>query len=182
MPRLIATFLDICRLRRGPQDLPYNPVLALSLLIAALALEGFGASRYGGADNLLPSLLLSGTFALAATWAILRMRRFESRFWQTLTAHLGTSVLFALLALPLLAGIGPVTEETIRNLPPLLAWGIVILAIWRLMVSGHIWRCALELPLPVGVLVALGTFLAELVFQGFMLRALGVAGGAAPAA
>jgi hypothetical protein len=182
MPRLIATLFEICLLRRGPQDLPHNPAITLALLGVALALEAFSASRYGGAANLLPSLLLSGTFALAATWAILRMRRFEARFWQTLMAHVGTSVLFALLALPLLAGIGPVNEETIRALPPLLAWGIVILAIWRLMVSGHVWRSALEVPLPVGVLVALGTFLAELVFQGVMLRALGIATvGTAPA-
>lgn len=170
MQRLIATLFEICLLRRGPQDLPHNPAVTLALLGAVLALEAYSATRFGGAQDLSLALLLSGGFTLAATWAILRLRRVEARYWQTLMAIVGTAMLFALLALPLLAGIGPLNEETVRNMPPLLGWGIVIIAIWRLIVTGHIWRSALEVSLPVGVLIALGTFLAELAFQQAVLR------------
>ena len=36
---------------------------------------------------------------------------------------------------------------------------------WRLLVAGHIWRHALGVPMPVGVLIVVGLFLAELVLQ-----------------
>lgn len=163
--RLIAALFDLCLLRIGPQDLPHRPPLVLALLAAALALEAFSARQIGADSDLLPSLLVSGAFALAATLIVLKLRGVESRYWQTLLALVGTGLLFSLLALPLLVAMGPLDPENPPPLAPLLGWGIVLLAGWRLVVSGHIWRHALGIPLPTGVLVALGLFMAELLLQ-----------------
>jgi hypothetical protein len=176
--RLISALFELCLLRIGPQDLPHRPALALALLAAVLALEGYSSRLIGTATALGPSLLVSGAFALAATWAVLKLRGVDARFWQTFLALVGTGLLFSLLALPLLAAMGPLDPANPPQMGPLFGWGIVILAVWRLVVSGHIWRHALGIPLPTGVLVALGLFMAELLVQ----RALFAMAGAGPAA
>lgn len=172
--RLLSVLIDLCLLKRGPQDLPHNPALTLAFLIGALALEAYSANLLSNSPTLFSSVILSGAFALAATWAILRLRRVESRYWQTLFALIATGVLFSLLALPLLVAIGPLDPDNMTQLSPVVGLGIVLLAAWRLLVAGHIWRHALDIPLPVGVLVALGTFMVELILQRALLITLGV--------
>lgn len=172
--RLFSVLIDICLLKRGPQDLPHQSGLTLALLLGALALEAYSASLVSSSPLLFSSVVLSGAFALAATWAILRMRRVESRYWQTLLALVSTGLLFSLLALPLLVAVGPLDPDNMPQFSPLVGLGIVILATWRLLVAGHIWRHALEVPLPVGVLVALGTFMVELILQRALATALAV--------
>ncbi len=163
--RLIALLFDLCLLKRGPQDLPHRPALALAILVAALVVEAYTASILGSAALLPGSMLMSAAFALAATWGILRVRQMDARYWQTLLALVATGLMFSLLALPLMIALGPLDPDNLPPLTPVIGWGIVLLAVWRLVVSGHIWRHALDVPLPIGVLVALGTFMAELVLQ-----------------
>jgi hypothetical protein len=165
LPRLIAVLFDLCLLKRGPQDLPHHPALTLIALAAAVALEAYSATVLGSTAMLPGSMLLSAIFALAAPWAILRVRRVEARYWQTLFALVATGLMFSLLALPLLVALGPLDPDKLPALNPVIGWGIVVLAVWRLVVAGHIWRNALDIPLPIGVLVALGTFMAELLIQ-----------------
>lgn len=172
LARLIAALFDLCLLKRGPQDLPFRPVLVLALLLAGLALEVYGVVLVG-VSNSAEVVLLSGVFAVAAPWALLRWRGLDARLWQTLLALIGTGVLFSLLRLPLLAALGPLAAQPKPALAPLYGWGLVLLIGWQLLVYGHIWRHALRLPLPTGVLVALGLWLTEMLLQGGLLRALG---------
>lgn len=181
LSRLIAMLFDLCLLKRGPQDLPHRPSLTLAILVVALAIEAYTASVLGSTALLPGSMLLSGVFALAATWGILRLRRVETRYWQTLLALAATGVMFSLLALPLMIALGPLDPDNLPPLTPVIGWGIVLLAFWRLVVSGHIWRHALDVPLPIGVLVALGTFMAELVLQRALFSAAATAVSGTPA-
>lgn len=175
--RLIALFLDLLSLRRGPQDLPHAPVLAVALVLALLLVESWSSRALGVAANLGPALVLSGLLALAIPWAVLRLRGLAARFWQTALALAGTGLVFGLLALPLMLAMGPIDPANPAAIPPLLGWSTVLLAGWRLVVAGHVWRHALEVPLPSGVLVALATFIAELVLQRLLL---GMLAGPAP--
>ncbi|MDZ3823177.1 MAG: hypothetical protein U0S76_06205 [Pseudoxanthomonas sp.] len=170
--RLIALFLDLLSLRRGPQDLPHAPVLVVAVVVAVLLVESWSSRALGVTTSLGPPLVLSGLLALAIPWTVLRLRALQPRFWQTALALAGTGLVFALLALPLMLAMGPVDPANAANIPPLLGWSIVLLAGWRLIVAGHIWRHALEVPLPSGVLVALATFIAELVLQRLLLGLL----------
>lgn len=172
---LIAKVFELCLLRRGPQDLPYAPALALIALAIGLALEGYSARLAGGAQGTAFLLPFSGAFTLAATWGVLRLRKAEARFWQTLLALTATGVVFSLLALPVIAAIGPIDPDSVKRIPQLLGWAIIALACWRLLVVGHVWRHALDIPLPTGVLVALGLFIAEYLLQHALLMLFGAA-------
>lgn len=180
LSRLLPVLFDLCLLKRGPQDLPHWPALTVAALLAAVALEAYSASVLGSTALLPASMLLSAIFALVAPWAILRVRRVEARYWQTLFALIATGLLFSLLALPLLVALGPLDPENLPTLTPVVGWGIVLLAVWRLVVSGHIWRHALDVPLPVGVLIALGTFMAELVIQRALFATATTAAAGSP--
>lgn len=175
--RLIALILDLLSLRRGPQDLPHAPPLAVAAVLAVLLVESWSSRALGVAASLGPALVLSGVLALAIPWGVLRLRGLQARFWQTALALAGTGLVFALLALPLMLAMGPVDPANPASIPPMLGWAIVLLAGWRLVVAGHIWRHAMDVPLPSGVLIALATFIAELVLQRLLL---GLVAGPAP--
>lgn len=157
MPKLLLIFRDICRLKRGPQDLPYAPHLLGLLLVLDLALDiGFAAVQGRAGDVAWRSL--GGTvLSLGLLYTLLQTRGFASRFVQTATAAIGTGVLATLLALPLLLAIGepPATPQQLTGMQVLLTWMLLALLVWKLLIDASILRHALELPLPATVLIAL---------------------------
>lgn len=164
-PRVTLSLIELCLLRRGPQDLPFRPPLALMCLLVMVLIGLFTSQRVGERMELVaPATLASALFAVIATRLVLRMAGHGERFWQTLLALAGSGLLFAAVAAPIRIAIGPIDpailETTIAPSP-----GYMLLAgvgFWRLIVIGHIWRHALQIRLPVGVLVGLGLFLLEM--------------------
>lgn len=187
---IVTEVIRICQLRGAPQNLPVAPALAVGLLALAQAVGLVNAAQLGAGSRNVATAVGSLLFALLATRVVLQMRGKPERFWQTLLALAGTSLVFALLAFPLSALIGPLPPLDPANPAPLpvpapLLLLIVVLGGWRLLVSGHIWRHALEVPLPVGVLVVLALFVTELVLLATLLAGAGAvpdnAGGMAGA-
>lgn len=144
-------FLDLCRLRAGPQDLPYSPFLML-LGTAIYALVGLGVSLL---DQRMGLAIISTTvdtlLLLALTWLGLWVRDYRPRTVQTITALTGTGVLFGLMGWPLIAWLQQIGEDTPSSLSLLL----LALIIWNIAVIGNILRHALELPMWLGTGVAL---------------------------
>lgn len=179
--RTVSEIVRICQLKGAPQNLPVAPGLALGLMALAQGLGLANAAQLGASGQSVVTALVSLVFAVLSTRLVLQFRGKPERFWQTLLALAGTTVVFALLAMPVAALIGPLpmpdpaAEAQMMHLQvsPVLLLAIFALACWRLVVSGHVWRHALEVPLPVGVLIVLALFLTELV----LLAAL-VSGGA----
>ena len=153
MRALFELFLDICLLRKGPQDVPASPVLLRLTLLS-----------YGISDVLIPLLDVALPTALALTvldislltgltYGLLALRDSRPRFRQTLTALLGTGTLLQLLALPLLFLL---QQEAVDASAP--AWLVLLwlgLFIWSVVIMAHILRQALSTPLGVGVLYSL---------------------------
>lgn len=163
---LLRVLLGICQRRLGPQDLPHSPALLRGLLFVAVGLQLlFGwllRNDVATPARIAFSLLLT----LGLPWLVLRWRGHGARYVQTLTALVGTGILFALALAPLLflARDMPLPSEQVQPKPihalvSLLALGLVA---WKLAIDGHIWRHALAWPLAGGVLLALGLFLFEL--------------------
>ncbi|MCK9489421.1 MAG: hypothetical protein M0Q42_08500 [Xanthomonadales bacterium] len=180
--RTVSEIVRICQLKGAPQNLPVAPGLALALLALAQGLGLANAAQLGASGQNLMTALASLLFTVLATRLVLQFRGKPERFWQTLLALAGTAVVFALLAFPVAAMIGPLPAVDPAAPAPLpvaapLLLVIMALACWRLVVSGHIWRNALEVPLPVGILIVLALFLTELV-----LLATFIAGGDATGA
>jgi hypothetical protein len=157
MRALFELFLDICLFRKGPQDLPAGMAL-LKLCLLGYALSGFVVlllstpAPVAILQILLDLVLLAGLLHLA-----LRARRHPRRFEQTLSALTGTGTLMGLLALPVMVWIVRQGSDGDIELPSLL---LLALMAWSIAIMTHILRLALDVPVWVGALGALGyTFL-----------------------
>jgi len=175
MGRWLHLLWDICRLRRGPQDLPYSPQLLLIVCAFGLGLQLAIARVLGVEQDTLGAGVLSLAFNLGALYLLLSLRGMRNRFIQAALALLCCALLFTLLSLPiaLLAGDRPLNPEQISPLQLLLGLVSLPLLIWKLMVDAHILRHSLDVPFLAGIVIALLWLIAELT--------LGAAAGAGPA-
>ena len=152
MVALIQFFIDLCLLRRAPQDLPASTallglVVVADLLITALVGLAGGLSLGAAWGQGLADLVLT----LVLLRLALQLSRHPGRFLQLASALLGTGSLLGLLALPplgLLAGAETRGETSWAGLP------LLILLFWSLLVTGHILRHGFGLRLGQGVLIA----------------------------
>lgn len=182
LARLLSETIGLCRFRRSPADLPFNPTLAVALLVIGQVVKVLVAYQLGEPRHVVPSGAVSVLFVMAGTWLVLRLGNVSERFWQTLLALAAVNLLFDLASFPLAVAIGPLPEMVPGEPPaiPLLpGMALIVLTGWRLLVAGHVWRHALGVPIPVGVLIVVGLFLAELVLQ---VSLFGVAGETVDAA
>ena len=97
---------------------------------------------------------------IAFTQFVLQFKRFTSRAQQTVNSLLCTDIVFKLLLLPVLFWIGPDVLRQFSENPQMLEQGQVpgapmmvlfALSLWNLAVSAHIYRCALEIGIFMGV-------------------------------
>ncbi len=152
MSTLIRFFVELCLLRRGPQDLPGSSallglVLAVHLVTAVLVGLAAGLTvPVAVGQGLADALLILGLLLLA-----LRVTDRRPRFLQLATALFGAGVLlglFALAPLSLVAGAEARGEASLAGLP------LLVLLFWSLLVTGHILRHGFDLRLGQGVLIA----------------------------
>lgn len=160
----IKPFLELCLLRRGPQDVAFSPsVLALALLLYVLV----GLISWGIVDGFawaLVKVFVSLSLVVIYTQLVLRIAGHGERFAQSMTAIAASGVVFGLLALPSLIGIQRALEtKQPLGLELLVNW---VLVFWELTVLGHIYRHALSLNrLSLGVLVALGLLIMDVALR-----------------
>ncbi len=176
MQQLFLLLRDICRLRRGPQDLPYSPRLLAAVCLATLLLQLAIARVMGIAGDTLGAGVLSLAFNLGVLYLLLNLRGLTSRFVQAGIALLCCAIIFSLLSLPivLLAGNHPTVPEQMTPLQLLLGLVALPIVVWKLVVDAHILRHSMNLPFLGGLAVAVLWLVAELAF--------GAAIGSAPAA
>jgi len=129
MTALLQLFINLCRLRSTPQDLPTSHFLMM-LTAAGYFLVGLAVSLLEPVDTLMLAAL-----AWLSLWIIGK----TPRFTQTYTALAGTGVLFGLLGWPLITFLQGLPEGQGSSLS-LLLLGLII---WNIMVIGHILRHAL---------------------------------------
>ncbi|WP_257386273.1 hypothetical protein [Tahibacter caeni] len=162
MLSLLVTLRDILVLRRGPQDMPYSPVL---LAIAALA--SLFVSQWA-TTVLLPQRqdqLLSVAAALALhlglLYLLLNALQRQARFVQTAAASLSVDVVFTAAMLPALMVVQPLFSRSGAPPPPEALTGgaflasllLIGLAVWRIVVDAHILRQTLEIRLMPALLI-----------------------------
>lgn len=153
MQALITFFVELCVLRRAPQDLPASEILLGIVLILDL-IVGLLVGITAG----LPWLtsLIQGVaeilIILTALYAALTQMKLRARFVQSATALLGSGALLGLLAiLPL--SLNPTgSDET--DLAALGALLLLALIVWGVVVTGHILRHTFTLTLGQGAAIA----------------------------
>lgn len=149
---LLKPFVDICLLRRNPQDLPTSGLL-LALCLLAYALSGMLLSTImlpaptaflaGLADTALLCLL---------TASVLYLQRLRARVPQTLSALAGTGAILSIVALPVTSWLHSASAAGRDTSLPDLA--LLALLVWSLVVAGHILRHALSTVFIVGLVLA----------------------------
>ncbi len=163
--RLISLVIDLCRFRSGPQDFPHSPPLAITVLLIQLGVVLLRVQIAQAEQDMLPALLAKGVFAFASVWVVLRLRELHARYWQTLLALVSVELVFTLLLFPLIVLAGNVDPQTPQPLAPLYGWLALLGLAWLVLVFGHVWRHALNVLLPIGVLVAVALMMVESVLM-----------------
>jgi hypothetical protein len=160
---LLRQLIDICLMRRGPQDLPYSPSATLAMVACLLAVQLAFASHQG-----LPAAALAARVAvtlcllLAVTRALLASRRLENRSTQTVLALAGTGLIFSLAMMPMALALQPHLEN--KEPPPQVmayALGALVLFVWKLRVEAAIWRQSLDIASLPAIALTLALVLAE---------------------
>ena len=152
MEALSRFFLELCLLRRAPQDLPASSTLLgliLTLNLVASLLVGLAADL--SAPVALGQGVADAFLTLGLLHLALHLTRHPARFLQLATALLGAGALLSLMAvvpLMLLSGAESRGETSLAGLP------LLVLLFWSLLVTGHILRHGFELRLGQGVLIA----------------------------
>ena len=165
MKALLDLLRDLMLFRRGPQDLPFSPALLAAACVIGFALDAFVAGRFQQMQDAVPRVAFSLAALLALPWIALKLAKLEARYAQTATALVATSAMFTLLTLPVLLGVGqlPAEPKDLTAGQALLGWVSLLLVGWQLAVRGHILRHALDLPMRLGVLIAVVFFAIELI-------------------
>jgi hypothetical protein len=151
---LLVFFVELCALRRAPQDLPASEILFGVMLLADL-LAGLLVGITAGMSWLVS--LTQGVaeilITLAALFGALSLVGRRSRFLQSATALLGSGALLGLVAtLPL--SLEPTGNEE-SDLAAIGAFLLLGLVIWSIVVTGHILRHAFTLTLGQGAAIAM---------------------------
>ena len=152
MSTLIRFFVELCLLRRGPQDLPgANALLGLVLVVHLVSALLVGLAAGLTAPIALGQGLADALLTLGLLWLALGLTDRRPRFLQVATALFGAGALlglFALAPLGLVAGAESRGETSLAGLP------LLVLLFWSLLVTGHILRHGFDLRLGQGVLIA----------------------------
>ncbi|MDH3646314.1 MAG: hypothetical protein OER80_06040 [Gammaproteobacteria bacterium] len=160
---LIYPFLSIVAHRAGPEDLPRSSFLLGLVVVAHIAIYFAGMILLDvTAPRTLALPLLDTLTQLMFFSALLAGMGLQARLPQTLTAVFGADVLLNSLSVPVAMMVPETSESFTDNLPALAAIGILL---WSLGVKGHILHRAVGFPYFVGVLIALGFYIALLVLD-----------------
>ena len=166
MLQLINRFVDICLLRRGPQDLPTSTFLTGLCILAYFGLATGSEVILGKPERALTWGLAAIAIMLAVVYGLLAYRRVPSRFPQTTSALAGCGALYLMIYLPLSAAlISEPGQASAMSSFLFLTW--VVVFFWGFLIEGHIYRHALSISLPAGVLVSTLMFaLVTVIYHG----------------
>ncbi|MDH5472459.1 MAG: hypothetical protein OEY61_06335 [Gammaproteobacteria bacterium] len=171
MTALLKTYLNLCLLSDGPQDLPYSVFLFRILL---------GLYFISGVLSILPSSTFTESVMvmcvdifvlLVFCWFCLRGFNKSSRYNQMMSAILGTGSLFQILAWPLMFYFE--MAEAKNTVIPELGFLLLILISWNLAVYAHIFRHALSIRLSVAFLITLAFAILSIASRQLLFPELG---------
>lgn len=156
MIRLLLAFLDICLLRKAPQDLPASTfLLGLSLLMYAAIALAMALQGLPPTPAVVLTLVDTGLLA-GLLWALLWIRDMLSRYQQALTALYGAGAVMQLIAVPLVLW-QPAAADAAPTTPGMVIASVLLWLwlLWNLLVIGHILRHTVSTILPVGIMLGL---------------------------
>lgn len=151
MQPLLKLFLDICLLRRGPQDVPVAVSLLIVVLIASLIVDVAAILfRTSFPEALLVAVVVNAVL-LVSVVLLLWLLGYAARVLQTLIAMWGCSVIVNVLQLPLILLVNLIPGQV-----GMLGFIALFFLIWNLTISMHILRHALSIATFPAAVLAIG--------------------------
>lgn len=163
MHTVLNVLLDICLLRRGPEDMPYSGLvftICVGLWLLALGATMLALGNFDSRDAAVAAA--SAVVGLLAYMTLISLTGFGNRALQTLSALIGCGALISFAMLALLLLLTPLAGALVANL------GAFLLLAWSVPVKGHIIARALERHWYIGIVIALSIFLLQLAFTQMM--------------
>lgn len=143
-------------LKTAPQDLPYSISLMarviLLYLISGIVVVG-GTVEFSLA---LARILLNICIILFFSFVLLSVLNLRARYVQTITALIGTGIIFNLLAWPILS-YGDIEQSSSAAIQ-ILSLLVLMLISWEILVTAHIYRNALNTKMTQAVLLSMALF------------------------
>lgn len=150
MLALLRFFIQLARLRRGPQDLPASPALLVLLAVLSVLVGTVnGAELFGGARAALGANLLDLFLSMVMLFALLQFKGHVARWQQTASAFLGLGVLAGLIMMLIKA------PAVVLGISGFAMLADLMIAIWLHIALGNVLRHALGIPLLAGVMIVL---------------------------
>ena len=120
---LFLAFFEICRLNKGPQDIPASRNLLTLCLVVIWFIVG---SACGMLSQPIEKAVFAGVLEVALiiifSLALLQIRGKSERWVQMVTALAGTGIIISILALPLYLFIGIGADEAMPPLAECMPW------------------------------------------------------------
>ena len=140
---IILRYIDLCRFKAGPADIPSSNTLLQTTLLVYFLL-GIAISRIdsGWSASVMTSLTET-LFMVAFIGILLHFKGFQSRYKQTLTALAGAGIILNLVGFPLMIWLNQTDKLDQASSVAMLF--IIALMFWSLMVIAHIFRQAINI-------------------------------------
>ncbi len=170
---LVRLFWGICCFKRSPEEVPYSPSL---LIFVALCQWGLASLAWGYSQGFSYGFIAASVYLstiLILPYLVLRLAHKKMRYLQTQTALLGTSLVLNFVA-GLVIVVSLQLAQAFSFLEHLILVAIFMAVFWAVSVQGSIYRCALEKPRFVGVLIAIAVLLLSSNVFEWGMRLLGL--------
>lgn len=171
MTALLKYFVELCLLRKGPQDAPVSQSLLILTGTALVATAVITDQLHEDMLGKLSFAVIQVAMLTAVVWAILSIARHGERVMQTLIAMYGSGALIQLLMWPFRARLDPTIEDPEQlqaEQLPLIA--VLIFGIWSFIIMIHIYRNALDTTRGKAILI---TILTQIIIGLVMLNLFG---------
>lgn len=162
---ILKIYFDICLFRLKPQDIPYSVFLFRATLLANIVI-GFGVSSI--LFSFQKSLLLVSLdlfLSLTFFYLLVMMFKVRDRFIQTMSALLGTDLLFNIFLIPIVLLVLDDKDNNVLGSAAIL-WSFVYY--WRIFIVASIIKHSFNLHFGLSFIFAIGYYL----LIGIVLRSI----------
>lgn len=146
-------FLDICLLKKGPEDLPKSSVLLFLCLFMYTLIDVLLTVQSRPFEYALMVSLVDVGFLLLVTSLILKQHQKLDRWHQTMTALFGTGVILGIFIFPLV--FGGVQNQYEAWVQQIIVFLFLIMVIWNVAVLAHIVRHAISTSMGISIMIAI---------------------------
>jgi len=169
---IIFRYLEICFFKASPADvISSHWIMKLTLL--AYFMIGVAISRIDQSwDISLFSSLTDLLMMILFTWLLLRLRGFDPRFQQTVTALAGAGSCLGIIGIPVVYFFKQVSVNEPSQLSGLAMLMMIGLMLWSLMVTAHIFRTSLEIKPSSAVLLTISYTILSLIMVGLVVSGI----------